>query len=744
MLAGVRPRIRYLLIRGQLLVGVYSIGLVKGDYYVNGGAGAQQLLINSGVTGIEIAGGMERVDFAYNSSDLAFKVNGLQIQILNGSNVIATISTNDTAGGTELAFKNGGLKISLDSSDPQNPAFSLTGANGSSQSIPLNSQENVSLDKSFILNSSLTSNVGGGGTPTPTPTKTYAIADLTEAIIAKGGYVIEDIAANLDPAKISYTILNNAKSVVLSDDVEKIVNGGTLTDAAKAALGIAKLEKVEMKGAFDKLMSADASLPEALAAKNPAYVVDETVTSTVNLGEVKVSVVAAAQTQIDTFLAKVTFADTVKEPAAGSVKPGTYTIKDTAEAIVKANADETQKALLTDPKNCKGVIVADSIEAIGELSNNITNLVTSFDVKDTLANIAANAKNVPSKASNTFTATDTGDVDLSLSTKGLENLTTCKPTLDSGLKSISVTADVSEEAANGLDLSADVATVFSGFTGKVNFTGSNKADKFTTTLDADTISTGAGDDQITLDKGAVVTTINLGDAGTGNTLTVTNGSVTTINGGKDKDTIDLSGLTIAEGAKTTVTAGEGEDEITVNALSKGLTIDLTETTAAKDTVTLKAASADLGTSGDANAVTIKGFNATNDKILFDTTDFAKFAADNTGYDISSGGSGTTLVKEKIFFAASGKDAIVAGKEADLRGYLAGTAAEGKLGTFSSANDAAIVVTKADATGKAMNFWYVNGGATASDTTDDIIVLLGTVNSDTVLDFTITNNGIVSA
>ena len=151
-----------LLIRGQLLIGVYSIGLVKGDYYVNGGAGAQQLLINSGVTGIEIAGGMERVDFAYNSSDLAFKVNGLQIQILNGSNVIATISTNDPAGGTELAFKNGGLKISLDSSDPNNPAFSLAGANGSSQSILLTETNNVSLDSSFILNSSLISHVGGG------------------------------------------------------------------------------------------------------------------------------------------------------------------------------------------------------------------------------------------------------------------------------------------------------------------------------------------------------------------------------------------------------------------------------------------------------------------------------------------------------------------------------------------------------------------------------------------------------
>ena len=717
-----------------------SIGLVKGDYYVNGGTGAQQLLINSGVTGIEIANGMERVDFAYNSSDLAFKVNGLQIQILHASNVIATISTNDTAGGTELAFKNGGLKISLDSSDPNNPAFSLAGANGSSQSIPLTDTNNVSLDPAFILNSSLISNVGGGQVD-PGTGKTYPISFLEDpansAIVEKGGYVIEDEAANLDPKSVSYTVLNNAKSVVLSDDVENIVNDGTLTDAAKAALGIAKLEKVEMKGKFEDLMVADASLPEALAAKNPVYVVDETVTSTVNLGEVKVSVVAAAQTQIDTFLAKVTFADTVKEPAAGSVKPGTYTIKDTAEAIVKAYADETQKALLTDTKNCKGVIVADSIEAIGELSNNITNLVTSFDVKDTLANIAANGNNVPSKANNTFTATDTGDVDLSLSTKGLENLTTCKPTLDSGLKSISVTADVSEEAANGLDLSTDVATVFSGFTGKVNFTGSNKADKFTTTLDADTIDLGKGDDTVII-NGGTIGTINLGETTTKNSLTVTDGTITTIKGGSGVDEITLNG-----GSVTTVTAGEGADVITVNALSKGLTIDLTETPPASDTVTLKAASADLAANGE-DAVTIKGFNATNDKILFDTTDFANFAADTTGYDISSGGTGTTLVNEKIFFAASGKDAIVAGKEADLRGYLADTAAGGKLGTFANANDAAIVVTKADDTGKAMNFWYVNGGATKEDISDDIIVLLGTVNSDAVLDFTITNKGIVES
>lgn len=220
MLAGVRPRISRFLIRGQLLIGGDSIGLVKGDYYVNGGTGAQQLLINSGVTGIEIAGGMERVDFAYNSSDLAFKVNGLQIQILNGSNVIATISTNDPAGGTELAFKNGGLKISLDSSDPNNPAFSLAGANGSSQSILLTETNNVSLDSSFILNSSLISHVDGGNGPvTQEPidvaTATTGLADGTY----KGGdYILADSVSSL--AGASTKVIEGATNTIAKDTMQ--------------------------------------------------------------------------------------------------------------------------------------------------------------------------------------------------------------------------------------------------------------------------------------------------------------------------------------------------------------------------------------------------------------------------------------------------------------------------------------------------------------------------------------------
>ena len=521
MLAGVRPRIRYLLIRGQLLVGVYSIALVKGDYYVNGGAGAQQLLINSGVTGIEIAGGMERVDFAYNSSDLAFKVNGLQIQILNGSNVIATISTNDAAGGTELAFKNGGLKISLDSSDPQNPAFSLTGANGSSQSIPLTQTNNVSLDKSFILNSSLTSNVGGGGGDTPTPTETtYSVDDakiaLAKGEIKAGEYILKDSISDLAS---NASILNGAKSIQVEDLAASLIDKEDV--ATSAVLGNAKVEKIIAKDSFEQIAL---NLDELNAlAKQPALVVSS-MTAKVSPKEslsVKQAENAAAN------LEKLYNDTTVKyEKADGTTFKkldkaptlDTYKIEDSAANIAGAAAKLLADAAATND----GVVVSDTVLGFTQNSAVVSNTnVDSFKVSDSLTNILSGDKIILdglSKQINiTFTADDPvgsdgivkADVSAVLDTFGASSNTT-KISFENPDKVESINLTATSQI--GKDGTVDLAMVFTAPTNlkNINFTGSDQADKITASAKGGIIDGGLGADEITLAAGKDIVVLGTG------------------------------------------------------------------------------------------------------------------------------------------------------------------------------------------------------------------------------------------
>ena len=485
-----------------------SIGLVKGDYYVNGGAGAQQLLINSGVTGIEIAGGMERVDFAYNSFDLAFKVNGLQIQILNGSNVIATISTNDTAGGTELAFKNGGLKISLDSSDPQNPAFSLTGANGSSQSIPLNSQENVSLDKSFILNSSLTSNVGGGGTPgTGDDTVTIDLTDLSHKPIPTDGTPYNLIGDVTNINKASYTDIKNASKITIKDDLTDLIDTtkGTLKDDAKKALAIDNVTDVKVIGNLDDL--AMTTLPAEVSAKTVSYLINKaSMKSTVTLTDATVDEANGAVKQINDFLAN-SASKTVLDGTTESKLPADFavtTVKitnlvDTAEAIATADA--------TLLKGAKNVIVEDTVANViakSELFKDEN--VDAVNVEDSLENISnATLLLTTSAKPVTFTANDTGDATLTYES----NLVSKGITFNSLEENSVVTLNASAQTS---PLTVDLNSVFSfdadvkGAT--VDYTGGSAVDTITANANGGRIDGGLGADVITLAKG--VDTVVLG------------------------------------------------------------------------------------------------------------------------------------------------------------------------------------------------------------------------------------------
>ena len=209
---------------------IYGNPNVSDGTLVFGADGFQKIVLKSNPLNVTVDNSMERVDFSdFNLADLTFKPEGTSILVLNGSNTIAQISVNMNDG-TQIACKNGGLTISYDNID--NPtAFVLKGADdASAKSLPFGSQDPFSPDSSFNPNSNLIAEEGGN---TPDPVTTYTMNKITDAMTAAGGYVIEDTAAALDPtAAGSYAKLVNAKSVILKDNVERIVMDGDITPAA--------------------------------------------------------------------------------------------------------------------------------------------------------------------------------------------------------------------------------------------------------------------------------------------------------------------------------------------------------------------------------------------------------------------------------------------------------------------------------------------------------------------------------
>ena len=448
---------------------------------------------------------MERVDFAYNSSDLAFKVNGLQIQILNGSNVIATISTNDAAGGTELAFKNGGLKISLDSSDPNNPAFSLAGANGSSQSIPLTDTNNVSLDPAFILNSSLISNVGGGG-QVDDKTVTIDLTDPSHKPIPTDGTPYNLIGDVGDLNTASYAEIKNASKITLKDDLDALrKDNGTVSDDAKKALAIDNLTTVTVKG--DLVDLATTTLPSEVAAKTVSYLINKaSMKSTVTLTDASVDEANGAVKQINDFLAN-SASKTVLDGTTESKLPADFavtTVKitnlvDTAEAIATADAKLLKGATTVTVEDTVANVIAKS-----ELFKDEN--VDAVNVEDSLENISnATLLLTTSAKPVAFTANDTGDATLTYES----NLVSKGITFNSLEENSIVTLNASAQTSA---LNVDLNTVFSfdadvkGAT--VDYTGGSAADTITAHANGGIIDGGLGADVITLGKG--VDTVVLG------------------------------------------------------------------------------------------------------------------------------------------------------------------------------------------------------------------------------------------
>ena len=549
---------------------------------------------------------------------------------------------------------------------------------------------------------------------------------------------------------------------------------GDITPAAKDVLSIKNLDTVKMTGAFDKLMSADASLPEALAAKNPAYIVTSEVKGTAPLTNVPVSTVANGDTVIKTFFDKVTFEPTSLKPATAPTL-GKYSIKDDATNIKAALADEAQKALLEDTKNCSGITVEDTVEKITDVAMTLAAVKgsiadTEISVKDSLqalSSLTETMRNALTAVDNTvdYVVSDTDKADLKLSDTTLGNLNGLSSLDLSALKTLNISA-VAKDETNGLNLS-DTTFIGDTFTGKVNFTGSDVKDEIADwKFNADTIELGDGDDIITtISKGEITTidagagndqitingatvkvgTIDLGaaDDTTGNTLTLTNGTVTTINGGDNKDTITINGgtvdgvitlgdgdddLTIAKTAtvsKATVNAVDGDNTITVEAgkAASGLTVNLGE---GNDTVKLNATAAAFTASDNADTAVLINSFGTGDKVEFvGLTGF-----DNTiGADKIKTTSIQGVLTTKQIYLGDGSNP----EANDLATFKKLFTADGSTGIKALAeNDEVIMVTKAAADSTKLNLWYVKGVKDDSTATadNDIIVLLGTVDNGT--------------
>ena len=147
-----------------------------------------------------------------------------------------------------------------------------------------------------------------------------------------------------------------------------------------------------------------------------------------------------------------------------------------------------------------------------------------------------------------------------------------------------------------------------------------------------------------------------------------------------------------------------------------------------DTVTLNA-SGTLTTADNAEAaVSITNFTSKIDKIAFTGSDISSFTTSNVDPQTIDKG---VLVKDKIYVGDGSNP-----EAKDLVTFKALFDSDGSTGIKAlTTGESFIILTKVSADSTAMNFWYVKGAGTDADISDDIIVLLGTVDNGTKDTFT---------
>ena len=674
------------------IVGVYG----DGDEVI-GNAGNEKVYLMDSARHTVIASTIEEAHTTRDAGELRFSVDSTtnQVFVRSGDSVLAALRPDEAGIRLKTATGAVSIKAELDEGSGEVIFTASSGLPGA-EAIDLAALGDAPLPDNTI-DTSDRSDVAPAPTPQPPAENALTVQEawdgLAAGTLAPGGFTVMDTAAHLRDAP--YMVIANAGGVVLRDSVDALVRAdGTPSSAAEAALGMAG--SVVVADALPRLIGAD--LPDF--GKPTTVLVTGKVNPRLNLDGVTVAVAADAQKELDTFLARTDVFYEAEKPASLTI--ASYSIRDSVANI--AGAD---RALLD---GAGAVAIADTMAAVAGASLSQLGKAGSVVVEDSLANMAE-AKVSTSflqallDANASFTATDDPGAGGTLSADafGLQSfglVNGASIALGKGVTTVNLfaTSAVGANAPLSLDM-------FDGFTGTLNFTGSD------------------GDDIVTVSALSGVT-VGVIDGGEGdNTITVTaDGKAARINGGSGNDTVTLN-YAAGNATATTINGKGGADVITLGAGGRETVVLGDEVLHGQSgTLTLDDSSGDFDITSS-TATWVKNFAADGTDTIAFSGDLAKFIVGGKGDVARYNPNQAVITTGKINIAQSGGSVLRIDSAADLKKHFL----DSRI-AFLKANDEAILVTSSY-DDDAKNLWYLKGGADETSAADDTLVLLGTVEGD---------------
>ena len=700
-----------------------KIGVYANEALVNGSTGTQTVVIGPDAATVTLSATMERADVAFASSALTFRVNPdtLLLEVWRGDTIMAAFVNNPETG-TVLACTDGGVTAQLVENAAGDVVFQVR-AGSETQELSLGgSRAPLAIAPDASLASEMAPPTPAPEPPSPKDTLTVQEAweGLDAGTLTPGEFTVMDTAAHLRDAP--YVVIACADGVVLRDSVDALVRAdGTPTSAATAALDMAG--SVVVADSLSSLLVSE--LPDF--GKPTTLLVTGKLSDSVTLTNVTVAVAADAQNELDAFLARTdVFFEAGDKPERLTI--ASYSLRDSVANITGADS-----ALLN---GAEGITLADDMAAVSGAPLSLLGRASAVEVEDSLANMAEARVSTSFlqallNANASFTATDDPGYGgaVSVDAFGLQSfglVDGASITLRDSVREINFFASapvgMKPSPSTSVNMKLDI---FDGFTGTLNFTGSDGDDCVTVSaqsrITGGVIDAGDGDNIIDI-HGGTLDRIAAGE-GTYNILSLYGGAVSVVEGTPGKDNIGLSHS--RAGDAIFVNGKGGPDVISLDNASEtvavGVNADLTHSNGAYG----------YGPSGtgDSTATVIKNFtpfsNGTGDKLALATHE-GFLDGLQLGEVVKQSGTGALAVNRINLHNGSTADTVDQVRRCFHSSFGSGYA-------FLAKDTEVVLVTNsydsAHAGDKLLHLWYVKGGPDEGSAGDDLVVLLGSVRFD---------------
>ena len=696
-----------------------KIGVYANEALVNGSTGTQTVVIGPDAATVTLSATMERADVAFASSALTFRVNPdtLLLEVWRGDTIMAAFVNNPETG-TVLACTDGGVTAQLVENAAGDVVFQVR-AGSEVQELSLDgSRAPLAIAPDASLASEMAPPTPAPEPPSPKDTLTVQEAweGLDAGTLTPGEFTVMDTAAHLRDAP--YVVIACAGGVVLRDSVDALVRAdGTPTSTATAALDMAG--SVVVADSLSSLLVSE--LPDF--GKPTTLLVTGKLSDSVTLTNVTVAVAADAQNQLDAFLARTdVFFEAGDKPERLTI--ASYSLRDSVANITRADS-----ALLN---GAEGITLADDMAAVSGTPLSLLGRASAVEVEDSLANIAAARVSTSFlqalvDANASFTATDDPGYGGSLSADAVDLqsfglVDGASIALRDSVREINFFASapvgMKPSPSTSITMKLDI---FDGFTGTLNFTGSDGDDCVTVSaqsrITGGVIDAGDGDNIIDI-YGGTLDRIAAGE-GTYNILSLYGGAVSVVEGTPGKDNIGLSNSRAGDsvfvngrGGPDVISLGNANETVVV-----GVNADLTQSNGEFKPV-----------SGNCTATAISNFtpfsNGTGDKLALATQE-GFLDGLRLGEVIKQNGTGALAVNRINLHDGSVADIVD-----QVRDYFHSSSSSGYAFLATDAEVVLVTPSYANKGGEPrLNLWYVKGGPDEGSAGDDLVVLLGTVRFD---------------